>query len=415
MSRNNSLSSYIISSIVKTFIFIFIVGISLYFFKSYQPKYYNKVYSALTGNTVQTYVSNDSSNVNQNDNDEQSKVIQSSSMSNDVITEQTSIEEDDSENNFVEQKQSSNNFITTIEENVSKVVKDVVEEIENTVVVESKKASPKFIDGYEVITVEDTEPKELLDGSSVLSSKNNNKQNIQQNVVQEEVVYVEPENYEDYEGPNWAVVAVNTEYYNKDKKKGGNILGGIVVETHDHIFHKNMALIKCFQIKDGIVKKEIELYIKESELVKFNGPYSNDMHPDKTTIIEFCKIRSQYQKLLDELRREELKKNPYFNEYKEANAKYTNMKKESDELEAKRKTVSGAEKANLEDKIHRLKIEEVTARKTLNDSKRKYDSWRNKNLGTGDDIKINPTPELNKLKQKMDALYPRANQICPGI
>lgn len=398
--------SFIISSIIKTIIFILIIGVGLYLLKSYKPDFYNEnVYSIITGKKINIAANTNSSVVSDSSSE-------TPYMNNFDVTEEH-IENSISENSVVVEsvKTSSKRKVVIIpDEQTSNVKKEqVVVDIP-----QSNKSTPKFIDGYEVITIEDTEPFELSEKTGKAFDVQSNR-NVQQPQIQQEVVYVEPAIPEDYDGPNWAVVAINTEIYNKEMKKLGSILGGIVVETNGHIFKKNAALIQCFQIKDGVVNKDVEFYLKESDLVMFRGPYNSNIHPDKTTVIDFCTIRGKYQKLLDDLRKEELKKNPYFAEYQEQVTKYKKMEQESNELEAKRKTTSGAEKANLEDRIHKLKIEEVSARRKLKDAQRKYEAWRNKNLGSGDEIKITPTLELNKLKQQMDALYPRANQICPGI
>jgi hypothetical protein len=413
MSYNNSNVniSYIVSSIIKTIIFIVIVGVILYLFKTYQPDSYNKyIYSLVTGKKINVVASNMSTQTTQN-------IIEADSESenNFDIVEPIEKADDDKKVSVASVSTSSKRKVVNIvEKNTSPIKIEASEEIQPPV----SNTSPKFIDGYEVITIEDTEPAELSRNSSS-SRKNNNagvkKIEAQQASPQQEIVYVEPAIPEDYDGPNWAVVAINTEIYNKENKKLGSILGGIVVETNGHIFKKNATLIQCFQIKDGVVNKDVEFYIQESDLVMFRGPYTTQIHPDKTTIIDFCTLRGKYQSLLDDLRKEEIKKNPHYSEYQEAVAAYKNLKNESDELEEKRKTTSGAAKASLEDQIHKLKLKEVTARKTLNDAQRKYDSWRNANLGSGEDIKITPTPELNKLKREMDALHPRANEICPGI
>ena len=412
MANNNSNVniSFVISSIIKTVIFILIIGIGIYLLKSYQPDFYNKnVYSLITGKKVNIVTANTNSSGVIEDNFSSSTPY----MNNfDIAEENTEISVSDNSVVVESVTTSSKRKIVIIPEEQTTVVKkeQVVVEVPQS----TKSTTPRFIDGYEVITIEDTEPFELSEKTGKASNVQSNR-NVQQPQVQQEVVYVEPAIPEDYDGPNWAVVAINTEIYNKEMKKLGSILGGIVVETNGHIFKNNATLIQCFQIKDGVINKDVEFYLKESDLVMFRGPYNTNIHPDKTTVIDFCTIRGKYQKLLDDLRKEELKKNPYFAEYQEHVTKYKKMEQESNELEAKRKTTSGAEKANLEDRIHKLKIEEVSARKNLKDAQRKYESWRNKNLGSGEEIKITPTPELNKLKQQMDALFPRANQICPGI
>lgn len=358
--------SFIISSIIRTIIFIVIFGAVLYFLKSFSPDFYNKeIYSRVTGKKI---------------------VLLDNSMNNVEVN----IEED------------LNDFEESSEVEETKIKKVAVE----SVFTSTKRKVVELIDG------DSNKPQETSDSIEEAEPAPAVQQTVE---VVEEEVFEEPEIPEDYDGPNWAVVAVNTDIYNKEKNKIGSILGGIVVETRDHIFMKNTALIQCYQINDGIINPDVEFFIKESDLVMFRGPYNNKVHPDKTTIIDFCTARGKYQSLLTELRKEEIKKNPHYTEYHDAVKVYKNLKKESDELEEKRKTTSGAAKANLEDKIHKLKLEEVTARKTLNDAQRKYDSWRTKNLGSGEDIKITPTPELNQFKAEMDALYPRANEICPGI
>ena len=408
-SNSNPNTSFVISSVIKTIIMLVIVGAILYILKEHQADFYNqKIYSILTGKKLQPVAVAQASSQEY----ESGATGYVEGETNPIYDVQEIAPEVDNRVVVSSVKTSSTVKRVIIPGEEPKVKVPVVQNVQEEENISTQ--TPKFIDGYEVITIEDTEPpNELLRNTTKASSVKRAPQ--QQPTVQQEEVYAEEEIPADYDGPNWAAVAVNTDIYNKEKNKIGVIPGGIIVETSDHVFVKNGALIHCRQIKDGVVNQETDFYVLESDLVMFRGPYNNKVHPDKTTIIEFCKVRGQYQKLLDELRKEELKKNPYFNEYKEAVAAYKNMKKESDELEEKRKTTSGAAKANLEDKIHRLKIEEVSARKTLNDAQRKYDAWRNKNLGTGEEIKITPTPELNKLKSEMDALFPRANEICPGI
>lgn len=410
MGNNNSNAniSYIISAIIKTLFFIVVAGIIIYLFKANQPESYNKIYSVITGKNVNSVAAN---------LPQENAVANTAEVENNFdIAEPVEEASEDTRVSVASVTTSSEKkVVNIIEENISTVAEVVEEVIQSP----SSDKAPKFIDGYEVITIEDTEPYELSEKTSSSAPKKQNvnyqKSAAQPAQVQQEVVYVEPEIPVDYDGPNWAVVAVNTEIYSKEKKKVGSILGGIVVETNGHMFMKNTTLIQCYQIKDGEVNREVEFYVKESDLVMFRGPYTVQLHPDKTTIIDFCTLRGKYQSLLDELRKEEIKKNPHYADYQEAVNAYKALKLESDELEEKRKSTSGAAKANLEDRIHKLKLEEVTARKTLNDAQRKYDSWRNANLGAGEDIKITPTPELNNLKRKMDALYTRANEICPGI
>lgn len=416
MNSNNS--SFIISSIIKTIIFILIFGLFMYGLKTYKPDVYNKYIYCMIFNGefksnehILNKNTNSATQYNRVENQDYAKTNVSESEDNRVMVSSTKTTDERKVVGITTKQESTSTQVNSVQQPSTQV--NSVQQQPST------QSTPKFIDGYEVITIEDTEPYELSENSSSSTIKkqnfNSQKSPTQFDQVQQEVVYVEPEIPEDYDGPNWAVVAVNTEIYSKENIKVGSILGGIIVETNNRTSIKNTTLIQCYQIKDGDVKREVEFYVKESDLVMFRGPYTTELHPDKTTIIDFCTLRGKYQSLLDELRKTEIKKNPHYTDYQKAVTAYKALKQESDELEEKRKTTSGAAKANLEDRIHKLKLEEVTARKTLNNAQRKYDSWRNANLGAGDDIKITPTPELNKLKHQMDALYPRANEICPGI
>lgn len=402
-------SQFLISSIIKSIIISIIIVSGIYAISIYKPDFYNKyLYSTITGERVKS-------------NTGKTKADKLGVANSDNTYQQTTGDENNSysvqegQSNVVPMQQSNNSSAEVVSTPVN-MGQSSSQELAKPNTPHSNQSSPKFIDGYEVITIADTEPYELSENSSIGNSNQTIEHKpVQPAQVQPEVTYVEQEIPADYSGPNWAVVAINTEVFNKEQKAVGSILGGIIVETHEKIPVKNAVLVKCFQIKNGVVNRDVEFYVKECDLVMFRGPYKNQVHPDKTTIIEFCTIRGKYQTELDNLREEAIKSNPHYQEYQAAVAAYKKLQKEAEELEAKRKTTSGAEKANLEDRIHKLKLEEVTARRTLTEVQRKYEAWRHKHLGTGDDIKITPTPELNRLKQQMDALYPRANAICPGI
>lgn len=237
---------------------------------------------------------------------------------------------------------------------------------------------------------------------------------VEQEYVQEEVI--EDELPYDYSGPNWAVVAENTDFYDKNFNKLGRINGGVCVQTHDKSYGNNVTFYRCNLIKNGVIDKSSEYFIKENYLACFRGPYRKEKLDDgQLAVIEYCKIRGEYDELRSERKKNLIKSNPYYDEYQKVTKEYTDFQEKAKLTKERADVAKGSEKTKLNNELRKMHADQGVLNKKYNDIKKKYVDWRNNNLGEGEDINVKPTYEMERMKKKMDSLYKKANDACPGI
>ena len=182
----------------------------------------------------------------------------------------------------------------------------------------------------------------------------------------------------DYREAKWGIVNAITPYKAlSDGEEAGNAgVGSVfVVEQRQPADGGGMEFIGNFRNRPH----DEPVVIPAAKLYCFTGSYDSLTPRQRAALSSYYKLRAEAEKLKREISRESGSKSPYFAKAVEAKAKWDEMVKTVESLEASLRTDKKANASQIRDKLARMKGEMAVQQAKLKELSAKHKEWKEKN------------------------------------
>ena len=207
--------------------------------------------------------------------------------------------------------------------------------------------------------------------------------------------------------PEWGVVRSKTNFYDESGKRLGEVPAGLIIKFVETRKSSKGLMIFCkFQYKGKIHGPYL---VKRSELSLFTGNYMDLSENQRSNFENYYKTRSLMEVRKAEIMQQMAKKNPHYTQYKAAYDRYMDHIDQAKKLTAERDEATGLKRSNLDDKLRRMKNEQVALEKSYKKIHKKYKEWKTaNNADIPDDIS---DPKIKEYRMEMRRLA----KAIPGL
>jgi len=207
--------------------------------------------------------------------------------------------------------------------------------------------------------------------------------------------------------PEWGVVRAKTNFYNEQGQRLGEVPAGLIIKFVESRKSSKGTMVFCkFQYKGKIHGSYL---VKRTDMTLFTGNYMDLSKNQRDNFESYYKILGMMEERKIEVMQAMAKKNPYYTQYKAAYDRYMDNIEQAKKMTYERDKATGLKRSNLNDKLRRMKNEQIALEKAYKKIHKKYKSWKvanNVNLpDSGSDPKIKEyRMEMRRLAKHLPGL-----------
>ncbi len=209
------------------------------------------------------------------------------------------------------------------------------------------------------------------------------------------------------ERPEWGVIKVRANFYDTDGKRLGEVPGGVMIDFMESRKSSKGSMVLCKFLYKG--KEHGPYLVRRTDIVLFTGNLTSLSARQRKNLAEYYRIRGLMEERRVEVMQQIAMKNPHYAQYKAAYDRYMEHIETAKELAEQRDQATGLTRSNLDDRLRRMKNEEVVLKNSYDEIHKKYREWKSANASALPDSASDP--QIIEYRREMRTLAQR----IPGL
>jgi predicted aconitase with swiveling domain len=209
------------------------------------------------------------------------------------------------------------------------------------------------------------------------------------------------------ETPEWGVLKVRTNFYDTEGKRLGDVPAGLVIDFMESRKSSKGSMVLCKFLHKG--REHGPYLVKRADMVLFTGKLTSLSERQRKNLEEYYRTRGLMEERRIAVMQQIAMKNPHYAQYKAAYDKYMEHIDAAKDLAEQRDQATGLTRSNLDDRLRRMKNEEVALKNSYDEIHKKYREWKNANASALPDSATDP--QIIEYRREMRTLAER----IPGL